>query len=145
MYRPNDPSSLTGAINQNVMNNTTDIQPESAPPVQCSDLLAAAERTQRAIVAIRKAFGPPGEYGYGSNQGKALCELYDSCNALADARAEHREVVGPGICDGCGATKPFLIVLNGAPAANVCMCPECLKPKAANDPDQRPGESPKTL
>lgn len=49
-------------------------------------LIAAMERSQKAIVEVRATMGAPGEYGYGTRRGKALCELYDCCNALANAR-----------------------------------------------------------
>lgn len=41
-------------------------------------------RAMAAIKHVRKAFGPPGEYGYGSKQGDALFELYEAHNALGD-------------------------------------------------------------
>ncbi len=37
-----------------------------------------------AIHDIRKAFGPPGDYGYGSKQGDALVRLYNSSRGLAE-------------------------------------------------------------
>ena len=49
-------------------------------------LMTAMERAQKAIVEVRRIIGPPGEYGYSTAKGKALCELYDSCNAMAKAR-----------------------------------------------------------
>ena len=45
----------------------------------------AITRTLGAIKGVRKAFGPPGEYGYDSKEGKALLELYDAHNDLNDA------------------------------------------------------------
>lgn len=43
----------------------------------------ATLRVLKAIKEVRHTFGPPGEYGYNTPQGKALCELLDAQNALA--------------------------------------------------------------
>lgn len=52
--------------------------------------MTEAERCQLvavrdAIDAIRRAFGAPGDYGYGTPQGEALFELYKQRAAVADA------------------------------------------------------------
>jgi hypothetical protein len=43
------------------------------------------ERARAEILAVRKAFGAPGDYGYGTPQGKALKALYDLHNEIATA------------------------------------------------------------
>jgi hypothetical protein len=60
------------------------------------------------------------------------------CEQLAHGHAvtfekHHRECpkhgleeLAEGICDGCGKTQPRLYVINGAPAAGVCLCDSCL-------------------
>lgn len=52
--------------------------------------MTEAERCQLvavrdAIDAIRRAFGAPGDHGYGTPQGDALFELYKQRAAVADA------------------------------------------------------------
>jgi hypothetical protein len=41
-----------------------------------STLLSVAKMAYEQIAAIKTAFGAPGDYGYESNEGKALYELY---------------------------------------------------------------------
>lgn len=41
-------------------------------------------KAKTAIMAVYSAFGRPGEYGYGSAEGKALAALYDLNNEIAD-------------------------------------------------------------
>jgi hypothetical protein len=40
-------------------------------------------RTRAAILGIKDAFGAPGDYGYGSKEGRALNGLYDLFNEMA--------------------------------------------------------------
>ncbi|PZR84159.1 MAG: hypothetical protein DI537_33600 [Stutzerimonas stutzeri] len=52
--------------------------------------MTEAERCQLlavrdAIDAVRRAFGAPGDHGYGTPQGDALFELYKQRAAVADA------------------------------------------------------------
>lgn len=58
-----------------------------------AELLLAINRQGKAVVEMHKRFGPPGDYGYGSTQGKAILELYDSHNALLDAK----EKIAPSV------------------------------------------------
>lgn len=44
-------------------------------------------KARAAIMAVYTAFGRPGEYGYGSPEGKALVALYDLNNEIADELA----------------------------------------------------------
>lgn len=53
----------------------------------------ARTRMMAAVKAVRKAFGPPGDYGYSCKEGKALCELYDAHNALCDTIPDEPEAV----------------------------------------------------
>ncbi|PTR11790.1 MULTISPECIES: hypothetical protein [unclassified Novosphingobium] len=41
------------------------------------------QRTRAAILAVKTAFGAPGDYGYGTKQGAALAGLYDLFNEMA--------------------------------------------------------------
>lgn len=57
-----------------------------------SELLA---RVHTAVEAVRRAFGPPGDYGYGTREGDSLRQLYDlrpaisqHATAMPDPKAE---------------------------------------------------------
>lgn len=41
-------------------------------------------KAKAAIMAVYTVFGRPGEFGYGSPEGKALAALYDLNNEIAD-------------------------------------------------------------
>lgn len=53
-----------------------------------AELVLAVNRQLTAVRAIRQNFGPPGDYGYNSPQGKAMLELLDAHNALNAAIAK---------------------------------------------------------
>lgn len=42
------------------------------------------QQTMDAIMAVHKAFGAPGDYGYGTKQGDALLALYQAHDGLAN-------------------------------------------------------------
>ena len=48
-----------------------------------TDLGRHLAETRAAILAVRRAFGPPGDWGYDTLQGAALLALYDLHNRLA--------------------------------------------------------------
>lgn len=64
----------------------------------------ALQEARDAIKAVRKAFGPAGDYGYGTPQGDALHWLYDSLNLIVPAakKAGDPQQETCGFCQGRG-------------------------------------------
>ncbi len=58
------------------------------PRLNSDDLLKAAKEALAAIHDIKKAFGAPGDWGYGHPQGDSLVRLYTSTQALSKAIKE---------------------------------------------------------
>ena len=52
------------------------------------DSLAACKKALAAMHGIHKAFGAPGDYGYGTRKGDALNDLYASSGGLAKSIKE---------------------------------------------------------
>lgn len=73
--------SISGCLSQ-IDNMTAGMVRANLGKDLTAELLVAINRHSAAVLAVRKAFGPPGEYGYGHPEGKALRELYDAHNAL---------------------------------------------------------------
>lgn len=45
---------------------------------------ALLTKIKAAIMGVNQAFGPPGDYGYSTKEGKALNDLYNVHNEVAD-------------------------------------------------------------
>lgn len=79
-----------------------------------SDTNILLREARNAIKAIHKAFGAPGDYGYGTAQGQALFDLYKVEAAIAhlttqEIRKDHRTTCqaegDDEMCDRCDCWK----------------------------------------
>lgn len=77
-------------------------------PLTPSPLVDPITRVLAAIKHVHKAFGPPGNYGYGTIEGNALFELYEANNALSDYKPINLEV-----CACLAACKAMLASMAG--------------------------------